>query len=170
MSWQSLNSRIIFQQFAFSSRYFLLVQSDLVFLHKKTLVAINGKTLNPSYKLGPVGWIYPWGEHNFFNLPHIIKFANFEFKIAIKGPKLTRRGEGHRFNTTQNRWLYFHNYPIKHKIHPIGPSSAQFLERVQGLPYQCFNRVLLKICGHFLWSAHLLASTGTIILFLFNRE
>ncbi len=28
--------------------------------------------------------------HEFFNFPHKIKFANLEFMIAIKGPKLAR--------------------------------------------------------------------------------
>jgi len=33
----------------------------------------------------------PWENPEIFNLPHMIKFANFEFIFAIRGPKLVIR-------------------------------------------------------------------------------
>jgi len=41
----------------------------------------------------------------------MIKFVNFEFIFAIKGPKLAGRGVNNRNNTAQNRGAFFYFHP-----------------------------------------------------------
>jgi len=48
----------------------------------------------------------------------VIKFANFEFILRIRDPKIAKRGEERRINTAQNRF-FFYNYLAKQKSPPI---------------------------------------------------
>jgi len=63
-----------------------------------------------------------------FYVPHMIKFQILSSYMQIRGPKLASWRVEHIINSAQNRGLFFYNYPAKHKIPPVGPTSWDGLE------------------------------------------
>jgi len=71
----------------------------------------------PVSQRGPQKENLPLGKNiGIFYLLHMIKFGNFEFIFAIKGPILGNRGGDHRINTAQNRDFFLTEHKIHHAL------------------------------------------------------
>jgi len=73
------------------------------------------RTPNPPFEVGPAGQIYLGKMQEFF-------FANSEFILAIRDPKLARRGPEYILDMAQYRGLFFYFCPRKLKIYLTRPT------------------------------------------------